>query len=297
MMSKLRMLKGIINHPLNRGNKLKSILRFGKWQIGSRLVSSTIVYDWINESKFFVKTGETGLTGNIYMGLHEFQEMGYLLHVLKDDELFVDVGANSGSYTILACSVIGARGYAFEPVASSYKRLVENIRLNHMEDRVNILNVGVGRERGKLSFVNNMDTVNHVLAPGEESEGTVSVEVLALDTVLQSESPSLMKIDVEGYETPVLEGALKTLEKRTLHSVIIELNGSGGKYGYDESKILEIMFDHGFKTYSYNPLQKALVGLKGKNPNSGNTLFIRDKPLVLDRLKNISKININGRFV
>jgi len=42
------------------------------------------------------RPGETGVTGNIYTGLHEFSSMGYLLHVLREGDLFVDVGANVG---------------------------------------------------------------------------------------------------------------------------------------------------------------------------------------------------------
>ena len=79
-MSLLNTVKFITTHPLNRGHKLKSSSRFAKWQIGSRLVSGAIVYDWVNGSKFLVKTGETGLTGNIYTGLHEFADMAFLLH-------------------------------------------------------------------------------------------------------------------------------------------------------------------------------------------------------------------------
>ncbi|MEB3171773.1 MAG: hypothetical protein VKK43_10405, partial [Synechococcaceae cyanobacterium] len=130
-MSLLDTIIFITSHPLNREQKLKSIIRFAKWQIGSRLVRGEIVYDWINGSKFLVKTGDKGLTGNIYTGLHEFPDMGFLLHFLRVDDLFVDIGANVGSYTILACCAVGARGVAFEPVPSTYKKLVENMRINH----------------------------------------------------------------------------------------------------------------------------------------------------------------------
>ncbi len=291
----IEIVKFITTHPLNRDNKFKSIIRFVKWQIGSRLAPGAIVYDWINGSKFLVRTGERGLTGNIYAGLHEFPDMAFLLHVLRDDDLFIDVGANVGSYTILACSAIGANGYAFEPVPSTYKRLIENIRLNHLENKVKCLNIGVGREQGSITFTSNMDTKNHALASGEQSDNTISVEVSTLDAVLGGESPTLLKIDVEGYETPVLEGALETLKKQTLHSVIIELNGSGSRYGFDESRILKMMFDHGFRTYSYNPLDRTLVNLQGKNLNSVNTLFIRDESFVSDKLKNSPKFTIHGK--
>lgn len=296
-MSILNTIKFITSHPLNCDQKIRSIGRFVKWQIGSRLVPGAVVYDWINGSKFLVKTGETGLTGNIYTGLHEFPDMGFLLHVLRSEDLFVDVGANVGSYTILACSVVGARGISFEPVPSTYKRLVENMRLNHLDEKVICINKGVGNQDGCITFTSDSDTTNHALAPDEKYENVIDVEVITLDSTLNEEFPSLIKIDVEGYEAPVLEGAQETLKKETLHSVIMELNGSGSRYGYDEVKILELMFDYGFKTYSYNPFDRTLINLEGKNLNSGNTLFIRNKPLVEERLRDAQKLSIHGRQI
>lgn len=293
-MSLINTIQFITDHPLNREQKLNSIIRFVKWQIGSRLVPGAIVYDWINGSKFLVKTGETGLTGNIYTGLHEFPDMGFLLHFLRGEDFFVDIGANVGSYTILACSAAGARGVSFEPVPSTYKRLVENMRLNHLDEKVKCVNKGIGAQIGSIAFTSDHDTTNHALASGEQCKNSVNIDVITLDAALDDESPSLLKIDVEGYETPVLEGASKTLKKKTLNAVIMELNGSGSRYGYDESRILELMFDYGFQTYSYNPLNRTLINLEGKNLNGGNTLFIRDKSLVEERLRDAPKVTIHG---
>jgi hypothetical protein len=75
----------------------------------------------------------------------------------------------------------------------------------------------------------------------------------------------------------------------------MELNGSGSRYGFDESRILELMFDHGFKTYLYNPLDRTLINIEGKNLTSGNTLFIRDKFVVSERLRSSPKVSILGR--
>ena len=296
-MSHLNTIKFIINHPLNRDRKFSSLVRFAKWQIGSRLVPGAVVFDWVNGSKFLVRSGETGLTGNIYTGLHEFSDMGFLLHVLRDKDLFVDIGANVGSYTILACSAVGARGVAFEPVPSTFKRLVENMILNHLDEKVKCVNKGVGARQGSIAFTSDSDTTNHALASGEDRENTVNVEVTTLDAFLNGQFPSIAKIDVEGYETPVLEGAQETLKNKTLHSVIMELNGSGSRYGYDESRILELMFDHEFKTYSYNPMNRTLINLKGKNLGSGNTLFIRDESFVLEKIRNSPKVTINGKQI
>ncbi len=288
-------IKFIINHPLNQENKLGAIIRFARWQVGSRLVQGAIVYDWINGSRFLVKNGETGLTGNIYTGLHEFQDMAFLLHFLRSEDLFVDVGANVGSYTILACSAIGARGIAFEPVPSTYRRLVENMHLNHLDEKVKCINKGVGAQQGSVVFTSDSDTTNHVLAPSEQCENREIVEVTSLDTALYGESPTLIKIDVEGYETPVLEGAQEALKDRMLHSIIMEINGSGSRYGFNESRLLELMYDYDFRAYSYRPLDRILIDLKGKNLSAGNTLFIRDKSFVMERLRGSPKIFVHGR--
>jgi len=164
-----------------------------------------------------------------------------------------------------------------------------------LENTVKSHNIGIGREQGIIKFTSDMDTVNHVLADGEKSINTVSIQICTLDAALKDEAPTLMKIDLEGYETPTLEGASETLKKQSLHSVIMELNGSGKRYGYDELRILDMMFDYGFRTYSYNPLKRKLINLNGKNLNSGNTLFIRNEALVLERPKNSPMVSIFGK--
>lgn len=294
-MSFARTIKFITNHPLNRDQRLTSVIRYVKWQVVSRLVQGAIVFDWVNGSKFMVKKGEAGLTGNIYTGLHEFPDMGFLLHVLRREDLFIDIGANVGSYTILACAAIGARGIAFEPVPDTFKRLIENMRLNHLDERVKCVNKGVGARQECVAFTGDNDATNHALASGELCNKVVNVEVTTLDTALDGEFPSLAKIDVEGYEIPVLEGATEILKNPSLHSVIMELNGSGRRYGYEELRILELMLDNGFKTYSYSPFDRTLINLDGKSLNGGNTLFIRNKPLVEERLRRTQKVSVHGR--
>lgn len=280
---------------MNRARKIRAIIDFLKWQVGSRLVPGAIVYDWINGSKFLVRVGETGLTGNIYTGLHEFSDMSFLLHYLRPEDLFVDVGANVGSYTILACSAIGARGIAFEPVPITYSKLKDNIRLNRLDETVTCINKGVGAQPGTIAFTVDCDTTNHALAENEQTDNSALISVTTLDTVLGNETPALIKIDVEGYESPVLEGATQVLQKDSLSAVIMELNGSGTRYGFDEEKVASAMFDLDFRAYSYDPFARRLIPLSSKNSSSGNTLFLRNLPLVEKRLRSAPTIAILGR--
>jgi FkbM family methyltransferase len=296
-MTVIQLLNFIATHPLNKGRKTDAMIRFARWQIASRLLRQDIVCEWVNGARFFARKGETGLTQNIYTGLQEFSDMAYVLHVLRRGDLFVDVGANVGSYTLLACRAIGATGCAFEPIPATYARLQENVRLNHLEDSVTCLNVGVGRAPGTIKFTAGLDTENHALADGETDSGALDVQVITLDSVLKDKEPSLLKIDVEGYEMPVLEGASQTLQKHSLHSVIMELNGSGTRYSYEESKLVALMRDYGFGSYSYQPFDRSLVRLDGKSLESGNTLFIRNVDYVAKRLRESPQFDVLGKQV
>ncbi|MDA9196990.1 FkbM family methyltransferase, partial [Akkermansiaceae bacterium] len=267
-----------------------------KWQIGCRLVPGEVVFDWINGSKAVARLGETGMTGNVYCGLHEFPDMSFLLHTLRPEDVFIDIGANVGSYTILACSVVGAKGYCFEPIPSTYSRLLTNIKLNGMEDRVEAFNQGIGCEHGEMFFSSGQNCCNHALAQDEESDNKIMVEVVTLDEAVKR-NPFMVKIDVEGFETPALQGASRILNNKELCVVIMELNGSGARYGFDEKAILEMMLALGFKTYSYNPFERKLYPLDGKNSAEGNTLFIRDYERVFRRFNSGPKINVHSAVI
>lgn len=79
--------------------------------------------------------GEHGLTGNIYVALHEYSDLGFLLDALNEGDTFIDVCTNSGSFTILASAVVGANSIAVDPVQSIYFRLKNNVVLNQIEEK------------------------------------------------------------------------------------------------------------------------------------------------------------------
>jgi len=106
-----------------------------RWQIASHIQDEVIVH-WIGGTRLAARRGMTGLTGNIYAGLHEFADMAFVLHFLRPCDLFVDVGANVGSYTILASGVVRCHTVAFEPDPLTAAALERNINLNQIADLV-----------------------------------------------------------------------------------------------------------------------------------------------------------------
>ncbi|MBC5773482.1 FkbM family methyltransferase [Pontibacter sp. KCTC 32443] len=295
-MSIINTLKFILSHQLTRKNRINALIRFIKWQIGSRLNPYPVVYPFVEDTYLVVERGMTGATGNLYTGLHEFSDMGFLLHFLREDDLFVDVGANIGSYSILASGVCKAKTIAIEPSTVTYNRLMRNVRVNGLESLITTLNIGLGGENTSMFFTKSLDTINHIVTDAESIGEKEKIDIITLDSIIINvNQPLLLKIDVEGFEAQVLKGATHTLSNPNLKAIIIELNGSGLRYSYNEDDIRMQLKEAGFRSFSYNPFSRNLTR-KSTNLNH-NELYIRDNEFIMDRIINSKKINIlNNSF-
>ena len=288
-MKLLHTLNFIARHPLNRTHPFRAIWRFIKWQLNTRLNPYPIVYPFTTKSKLLIKKGLTGATGNLYCGLHEFEEMAFTLHFLRIGDTFVDIGANIGSYTVLASGHVGARTVAFEPIPHTFQILQQNVAINQMDELVQLYNMAVSAQAGNIKFVYNEDTMNH--AATSEETNTMEVTTDTLDNLLDNIEPLLIKIDVEGFETEVLKGAVKTLSNTKLCAIIIELNGSGQRYGFNEELIHMQLNEAGFYPFYYNPFKRLLTLLSTYGLH--NTIYIRNKDYVEKRLQTAPLIEVN----
>jgi FkbM family methyltransferase len=296
-MSIIHTLMFIADHPLNRNHKSAAFLRFFKWQVRSRLVPGPVVVEWVGNARMLVRRRDHGFTQNIYCGLHDVAEMAYVLHEISDKDLFVDIGANVGAYTVLACAVKQARGFCFEPVPSTFARLTDNLVVNNLQGKVTACNLGLADSDGELEFTAGEDSTNHVLQPGDKSENSVTVPVRTLDSMLAGESPAIIKMDVEGFETAVLKGAGNVLRNPSLHSVLMELNGLGKNYGFDEEWIVDYMQGFGFSAFEYDPFVRQLSPVAGKKSDGTNTIFIRGVERIVNVLKNAPKIQVGHQWI
>ena len=132
-----RQLTAIWKHPMNRCSRLDAILRWVRWQVGARLVPGRILVPFVNETCLISRAGETGVTGNLFYGLAEMEEMALTLHLLRSGDLFIDAGANIGSFTVMAAGAVGASVIAFEPLPETVTRLEANLRVNNLGLRLN----------------------------------------------------------------------------------------------------------------------------------------------------------------
>jgi FkbM family methyltransferase len=169
-------------------------------------------------------------------------------------DVFVDVGANIGVYTLLAAKKRNAQTIAFEPESQNYWALTQNIFLNRVETRVKAYCLSLSDRIGagdlnlaEFRLGSSCHQFNRLLNFKEEPSDFVFQQgsfAITLDSMLVSggiPQPTHIKIDVDGQEPLVVKGAMKTLANTK--SVLIEVNEALDSH-QDMIKTLESM---GFK--------------------------------------------------
>jgi len=158
---------------------------------------------------------------SMYDRLYEIETEYIIRRLLRSGGTFVDVGANIGYLSAVALSVVGKRGkvLSFEPAPRYFERLQEFWRLNPEHD-VRLYRHALGDAEGEttLNLTGSRNIGWNTVVPGlmrtDEIGEAVVVRVRRLDTVLheaQISKADFIKIDVEGYEFPVLKGCSEFL--------------------------------------------------------------------------------------
>ena len=264
--------------------------RFVRWQIATRLLPGTAVaVPFTDRARLLVSRGMYGATQNVYCGLNDFEDMSFLLHYLREGDIFLDVGANVGAYTVLASAAAGAQTYAFDPSPAAIESLRANIDLNRIADRVSVEPYAIGRAPGNVSIsTSGASAMHHVGTEGSSCR----IEMRTIDSYALH--PSIMKIDVEGYEGEVLAGASETAGRPELVAILTENNEESIKYGDGIESISSFMSEHGFTAVTYNPWIRTVTA---KNNRSDNTLYIRDIEKVKRRVTEARPFRVFGRSI
>lgn len=181
-----------------------------------------------------------------YANPPDMAEMTAWQKVLGTNDLFLDVGANIGVYTIWA-GQLRAEVIALEPGPAAFTRLQQNLALNDL--RVDCRQVALGAAVGRLRLTDGKDTLNRLLLDGGEqaSGSTLEVEVTTLDEVLGDRSAAGVKIDVEGAEELVVRGGANALSEGRIGLMQLEWNGlSQRMLGHDRRPIWDLLQGWGY---------------------------------------------------
>ncbi len=140
------------------------------------------------------------------------------------DDIVVDIGAQYGDYSVLCSKYYGAKVYTFEPLLNNFKEIKKNARLNGIgQNRLKVYNVAIGSKNysGYINYIGDMANKFH------KNSKKIKTAFRTLDSFKLN--PTILKIDVEGFELEVLAGAIRTISKYR-PKIIIETHSASLEY-------------------------------------------------------------------
>lgn len=223
--------------------------------------------------------------GDIYYGVgFEQGELSIVNRFVQNGDVFLDVGANIGIYTLLASRLVGENGrvHSFEPQSDVYDLLRSNINLNQC---LNVITnpVAVGEQNGETQiFINAQNALSSL---GRTNRGVVlrsqKVPLVTLDEYagsMEISKADFLKIDVEGFEGHVLRGAAGLLNASPNLVVMSELAKKNfAPLGFSIEETLNWMRAQGFEVWMIGGQDLKLYPTRtsmGDYPYQ-NFLFIR----------------------
>ncbi len=187
-------------------------------------------------------------------------EYRFLNELVEPGHVVIDVGANIGTTVIPTAKRVGPEGhvYAFEPVPATFRFLERNVALNELKN-VSLFRAAAGDRNGQVSFAEeNEDVVSHV-----QPDSAGEIDMLRLDQMSElnrHDHIDLLKVDVEGFEQVVLEGATGIFPK--IRKIYLEFSEEeSGKFGRSNAQLFRLLRDHGFELFLRPKGAKELVPL------------------------------------
>jgi len=213
---------------------------------------------------------------SMYFGWYESDIVEILKRVLKQGDVFIDVGANIGYLSAIGAGLVGKTGqvHSFEPAPPYFHRLEKFAQMNpRYRIRVNQCALG-DEERAARLFLSNKNIGVNWVALDNNPEATVDIVVRRLDEYISEhiiQRIALIKIDVEGFEFHVLKGLTKYLENVDVRPVIVcEIFPSN--HSQDElTQLLEFTRRYGYRTYDPLNLEREIDIMNGWN--GANVVF------------------------
>jgi FkbM family methyltransferase len=232
-----------------------------------------------HSSDFIVHSLGEGLKINLYKDSvlsklifdgFELDEIEFLSDFLKEGDCFVDIGANVGLFSLFASKKVGLSGtvIAFEPSQTTFNRLLENIELNGISN-VKPYKLGLSDQEKVLELnisVNGYEAWN-TFVKTKSSEFTKKEQVQVktfddffLENSIPTENITLIKLDVEGFELNVLNGAKKLLSQEKAPVFLVEFTDvNANEAGHCCHEIYKLLNMYGYNWYKYDSHLKKLI--------------------------------------
>ena len=166
------------------------------------------------QTRFFLPNTKDHIQG-IVANHQVFYEESMLMDIknrVPEASVIIDVGAYIGNHSTFFAQHCQAKVFSIEPNREAFDLLKKNIQLNGLENNVTLLNHGIGKELGKGSIVGGSEDNMGMSQLEADVEGEVVIETID-HLFSELNRVDVIKIDVEGMEMDVLQGATDILEK------------------------------------------------------------------------------------
>lgn len=199
------------------------------------------------------------------------------------NDIFYDIGANIGQYSLFAAEYLkkDCTIYSFEPAFHTYGKLNWNIYLNNFESAITAYNIAVSdKQELNTFFVGDMrkgssghsfkimeDHEKSLIIP-KYKQGMIGISIDDLQNTWGLETPNHIKIDVDGIEGVIIDGASETLKKPQLKTVLIEITHIKGEENHNE--IIDAILKSGFILESKGRMVESEKSI------AGNYIFVRE---------------------
>ncbi len=232
-----------------------------------------------------------------FLGDYEPAITNIFKEIVNPGDVCLDIGANMGWYSTLFQKLVGERGevHAFEPVPNIFAHLTRNVKLNSPPDNVRLNNLALGNEAKAVDL--------HVFSGLPDGHASISTfdnsdyevfpsQMMTLDSYLSAnkiENVKLVKMDIEGAELMVLEGASKLFEQEQLPILEIEMALATTRgFDYLPNDIIEFIrnkADYNFFAIDENNF--LLKQIKGFEPEDiGANVFCFPRTFDLGKISN-----------
>lgn len=221
----------------------------------------------------------------LFIGAFETAETEFIRQKIKVGDIFLDIGANAGFYTVIVSKIVGSSGhvYAFEPGERELNLLRRNIANNNLSN-VTIVERAVSNEKSTVRFaishdgaMNSLSETNH---PSQVVQEWKMVEATTIDDFIKDFNVTdidFIKIDVEGAEHLVFEGAKQflSIDKSRFPTILFEssdLTASG--FGYSVSDFLQKLDSLGLRICVLDEGSNPVDIIEySKQEKIGNTIY------------------------
>ncbi|MDP6572411.1 MAG: FkbM family methyltransferase [Rhodospirillales bacterium] len=220
----------------------------------------------------------------------------FLMKILGKSDVFLDVGAHVGFFSVIAGKLVGPEGcvVAFEPEEENLQSLKKHVEINGVSNIEVVDKVVCDTDGPRTFYINRDNDGGHCLwdvgvHPFNKKSAAdpkpLTIEAVSLDTALAErriENVKLLKIDTEGGEHQVCKGARQALEKHAIPFVVCELNDFGlEQLDSSQENFRAFMKDLGYDTFlmdgdgEFPKLLPNSVAIASKSKSVSNVLFSR----------------------